>query len=179
MTLTFREVTLEDTRLLHSWMHEKHVIPYWKLNLPFKDYQTHVEKHLTDNHQKLLIGELNGKPMSYWESYWVQDDLIGNYYAFNRFDQGIHLLIGPSDFLGKGYIYPLLLTILAHKFNIRETAKVVAEPDIQNEKMIHVFKKCGFTPIKEVELPDKTGLLMFCERSLFERRWTDWQQNNF
>ncbi|MGP4038749.1 GNAT family N-acetyltransferase [Gracilibacillus sp. D59] len=179
LILTFREVTMKDVNLLHSWMHEKHVIPYWRLNLPFKDYQAHVKEFLADDHQTLLIGEINGSAMSYWESYWVKDDVIGNYYEFNRFDQGIHLLIGSESYLGKGYIYPLLLTILYHKFQVSETTKVIAEPDIRNAKMIHVFKKCGFTPIKEIELPDKKGLLMFCERDVFERRWTDWKQNKF
>nr|WP_139343288.1 GNAT family N-acetyltransferase [Virgibacillus siamensis] len=178
-TITFREVTMKDVSLLHSWMHEKHVIPYWQLNLPLREYQKHVEKFLADNHHVLLIGETGGTPISYWESYWVKGDVIGNYYAFNRFDQGIHLLIGPPSYLGKGYIYPLLLTILFHKFKVSETTKVVAEPDVRNEKMIHVFRKCGFIPVKKVNLPDKTGLLMFCERSAFERRWTDWQQNKF
>jgi RimJ/RimL family protein N-acetyltransferase len=179
LILTYREVTIKDVSLLHSWMHEIHVIPYWKLDLPFEKYKKHVEAFLADDHQTLLIGEINGSPMSYWESYWVKDDVIGNYYEFDRFDQGLHLLIGPKEYLGKGYIYPLLLTILFHKFKVSETMKIIAEPDIRNKKMIHVFKKCGFTPIKEVELPDKTGLLMFCERSVFERRWADWQQNKF
>jgi RimJ/RimL family protein N-acetyltransferase len=97
----------------------------------------------------------------------VNGDVIKNYYEFDEYDQGLHLLIGHKNYLGKGYIYPLLLSILKQKFQVTETKKVIVEPDIRNEKMIHVFKKCGFTPIKEVELPDKTGLLMFCEKSIF------------
>nr|WP_256470591.1 GNAT family N-acetyltransferase [Sporosarcina sp. Marseille-Q4943] len=179
LNLSFREVTMKDVSLLHSWMNEKHVIPYWKLDFPFEKYKKHLETFLADDHQKLLIGEIDGIPMSYWESYWVKGDMIGNYYKFEPYDQGIHLLIGHKGYLGKGYIYPLLLTILYHQFQVSETTKIIAEPDIQNKKMIHVFEKCGFTPIKEVELPDKTGLLMTCEREEFERRWTDWQQNKF
>jgi RimJ/RimL family protein N-acetyltransferase len=160
-------------------MNENHVVPYWKLDLSLSDYSIHLRNFLKCEHQTLLIGEIDGVPISYWESYWVKGDLIENYYEFNEYDQGVHLLIGDKDYLGKGLIYPLLMTILSHKFQVSQTEKVIAEPDVRNEKMIHVFKKCGFTPIKEVELPDKTGLLMFCERSKFERRWTDWQQNKF
>jgi RimJ/RimL family protein N-acetyltransferase len=179
-TISYRQVNLEsDVELLHSWMNEKHVVPYWKLDLPLSDYKLHLQKFLKDDHQTLLIGEIDGVPVSYWESYLVKGDLIGNYYEFDEYDQGIHLLIGHKAYLGKGYIYPLLLTILFHKFRVSETTKVIAEPDIRNEKMIHVFKKCGFIPIKEIELPDKTGLLMFCERGVFERRWADWQKNKF
>jgi RimJ/RimL family protein N-acetyltransferase len=178
--ISFREVNFDrDVKLLHSWMNEKHVVPYWKLDLSLSDYSLHLRNFLKYKHQTLLIGEIDGVPISYWESYWVKGDLIGTYYEFDEYDQGVHLLIGDKDYLGKGIIYPLLMTILSQKFRVSQTEKVIAEPDVQNEKMIYVFKKCGFTPIKEVELPDKTGLLMFCERNSFERRWTDWQQNKF
>ncbi|MEM1506039.1 GNAT family N-acetyltransferase [Domibacillus sp. 8LH] len=179
-TISFRHVSMEeDVERLHLWMHEKHVIPFWNLNISFENYTAHLQRFLQDDHQTLLIGELGGVPMSYWESYWVKDDIIGTRYPFGEYDQGIHLLIGPKEFLGKGFIYPMLLTILYKKFQVVETNQIIAEPDIRNEKMIHVFKKCGFQPVKEVELPDKTGLLMICERKVFERRWTDWQTNKF
>jgi acetyl CoA:N6-hydroxylysine acetyl transferase len=179
-TISFRYVSMEeDLERLHSWMHEKHVIPFWNLNISLADYTAHLQKFLQDDHQTLLVGELDGIPMSYWESYWVKDDLIGNYYAFDEYDQGLHLLIGPREFLGKGFIYPLLMTILHKKFQVAETQKIIAEPDIRNGKMIHVFKRCGFQPVKEVELLDKTGLLMIGERKVFERRWIDWQTGKF
>ncbi len=177
--VSFRGVTESDAPLLHGWMHEPHVIPYWQMDIPFEDYRNHLEHALADDHQKLLIGTINGRPISYWETYWVKDDLIGNYYDFNAYDQGIHLLIGNKDYLGKGYIYPLLMTMLHHQFQASKTKKVIAEPDIQNEKMIHVFERCGFSRMKEIDLPDKRGLLMACSRKSFERRWTDWQQNRF
>jgi RimJ/RimL family protein N-acetyltransferase len=109
----------------------------------------------------------------------VKGDIIDGYYEWDEYDQGIHLLIGPKAFLGKGFIYPLLLTILHKKFQVNETNRIVAEPDVRNEKMIHVFQKCGFQPVREVHLPGKTGLLMICERKGFERRWADWQENKF
>ena len=62
---------------------------------------------------------------------------------------------------------PLLKAMVNMQFAVPETKKVIAEPDIRNKKMIHVFEKCGFRPIKPVNLPDKTGLLMFCERERF------------
>jgi len=178
--ISFRHVKIaDDLNRLHSWMHEEHVIPFWNLTISLENYRIHLEKFIQDDHQTLLIGELDGVPMSYWESYWVKDDIIGEYYEFDEYDQGIHLLIGEKEFLGKGLIYPLLLTILYKKFQVSNTKQVIAEPDIRNEKMIHVFKKCGFQAVKEVELPDKTGLLMSCERKVFERRWTDWQIKKF
>ncbi|HEX7063889.1 MAG TPA: GNAT family N-acetyltransferase, partial [Bacillales bacterium] len=134
-------------------------------------FRDHLRKALADSHQTLYIGELDGVPMSYWESYWVRDDVIGKYYDFEQNDQGVHLLIGPEPFLGRGYALPLLRAMVAFQFQAEGTDLVVAEPDIRNKKMIHIFKKCGFEAQNEIDLPDKSGLLMFCRREVFERRW--------
>lgn len=104
--------------------------------------------------------------MSYWESYWVKGDIIEDYYESEEGDQGIHLLIGDPDYLGKGLALPFLRAMVKFQLLTSTTNKVMAEPDIRNAKMIHLFEKCGFTPIKEIELPDKTALLMSCTRGI-------------
>lgn len=167
-TIAFRSVTLEeDLHRIHRWMNEPHVIPFWKLNFSLEKIQAHLEKALGDKHQTLYIGMLDGVPMSYWESYWAIDDIIGNYYPAEKADQGIHLLIGETVFLGKGYALPLLRAMTKFQFQHSETSKIITEPDARNAKMIHVFKRCGFEFQKEVDLPDKTGALMFCHRENF------------
>ncbi|WP_205093093.1 GNAT family N-acetyltransferase [Thalassobacillus pellis] len=170
--ITFRKVDYEkDLRRIYQWMHEEHVIPFWHLDFPFQRFSRHLEKALADQHQTLYIGEVDGTAMSYWESYWVNGDIVQEYYDAAPYDQGVHLLIGDTAFLGKGYALPLLRSMVDYQFSNADTEKVIAEPDIRNEKMIHVFKKCGFEPVKPIQLPDKTGLLMFCDRTTFEKRW--------
>jgi acetyl CoA:N6-hydroxylysine acetyl transferase len=170
--IAFRQVTLEaDLQRIHQWMNEPHVVPFWKLNLPLEKIQAHLEKALADQHQTLYIGLLDDVPMSYWESYWAIDDLIGNYYPAQKSDQGIHLLIGETNFLGKGYALPLLRAITKFQFQTPETEKIITEPDSQNAKMIHIFQQCGFEFQKQVGLPDKTGALMFCDRHRFQSLW--------
>ncbi|WP_100404188.1 GNAT family N-acetyltransferase [Bacillus solitudinis] len=172
--ISFRQVKLEDDlERLHYWHNQAHVIPFWKQNFPLLDYKAHLQKLLCDRHQTLYIGHVNGEPMSYWECYWTKDDIIANYYQLEEEDQGIHLLFGPKEFLGKGLALPFLRAMTAFLFQSEGTSKIVAEPDVRNEKMIHIFKKCGFEAQNEIELPDKRGLLMFCERATFFRRWKD------
>ncbi|AFC33262.1 GNAT family N-acetyltransferase [Paenibacillus mucilaginosus] len=170
--ISFRPVTLEeDFERLFDWQHQTHVIPFWNLNISREAYRAHLEAFLADTHQTLYIGELDGVPMSYWEAYWCDRDIIGKYYDALPGDQGIHLLIGPPEYLGKGYALPLLQAMTAFQFQRGETDKIIAEPDARNSKMIHVFEQCGFVFQKHVDLPDKTGALMFCERSRFDRSW--------
>ncbi len=171
--ISFRKVEFErDVDMIHTWMTEDHVHPFWNLNIPIDKFREHLKKALNDDHHTLFIGCLDDVPMSYWEAYWVKGDVLEKMYGAAPHDQGVHLLIGDKEFLGKGYSLPLLREMVRFQFQDERTEKVMAEPDIRNEKMIHVFKKCGFEPNGSVELPDKTGLLMTCERGEFEKRWT-------
>lgn len=171
-TIAFRPVVLgEDLQRLHQWMNHPHVIPFWKLNFSLGKFQDHLEKALSDSHQTLYIGLLDGVPMSYWESYWAADDIVARHYPALASDQGIHLLIGPPEYLGKGYALPLLRAMTRFQLQHPATQKIIAEPDIRNAKMIHVFERCGFVFQKPIALPDKTGALMMCDRTKFEERW--------
>ncbi|WP_442954388.1 GNAT family N-acetyltransferase [Paenibacillus sp. MMS18-CY102] len=161
----FRPVSLElDFERLLRWQHEPHVIPFWKLNISEQAYREHLEAFLADDHQTLYIGLLGGEPMSYFEAYWANRDIIGRYYDPHPEDQGIHLLIGEPSYLGRGYAAPLLKTMMRMLLQHGRTEKLVAEPDVRNDKMIHIFSSCGFEWSQDVELPDKTGALMFASR---------------
>ena len=168
--ITFRPVDLEDLPLIHNWMNQPHVIPFWDLAYDMERMQQHLQKALADPHQTLYIGLLDDVPMSYWESYWATDDIVARYYPAHPADQGIHLLIGSPEFLVKGYDLPLLRAMTFFQFQHSETLKIVTEPDSRNYKMIHVFKRCGFEFQTEIELPDKKAALMFCKRQNFMGR---------
>lgn len=164
-TIAFRLVELErDLSLIHNWMNQPYVIPFWNLAFDLKQMRSHLEAATSDSHQTLYIGYLDDEPMSYWESYWAIDDIVAQYYPAHVADQGIHLLIGSPDYLGKGYALPLLRAMVSFQFQHAATQKIIAEPDRRNHKMIHVFQRCGFKRQTEIDLPDKRALLMFCDR---------------
>jgi acetyl CoA:N6-hydroxylysine acetyl transferase len=168
-TIAFRRMTLEqDLERLHDWMNRPHVVPFWRLNRPLEELRTHFERALRVPHQTLHIGLLDSVPMSYWETYWAVDDVIACCYRPDPSDQGVHLLIGPPEFLGKGLALPLLRAMVRLLFHHVQTKKIVAEPDIRNARMIHVFERCSFEFVKRIQLPDKEAALMFCHRQRFE-----------
>ncbi|WP_347862923.1 GNAT family N-acetyltransferase [Salimicrobium sp. PL1-032A] len=170
-TISFRKAVESDLELVHKWMQEPHVHPFWQLNLPLEAFGVHFRKALNDSHQTVYIGLMDNEPMSYWESYWVEGDVLEESYETRPYDQGVHLLIGEKGYLGKGYALPLLRAMVSFQFEHEKTEKVVAEPDRRNEKMIHVFEKCGFRKVAPITLPDKQAMLLFCDRKEFEKRW--------
>ncbi|TYP70618.1 GNAT family N-acetyltransferase [Paenibacillus methanolicus] len=168
-TIGFRKVTLEaDFERLHAWHREPHVVPFWQLAIPADKYRAHLEAFLADSHQTLYIGMLDGEPMSYFESYWAERDVLAGAYEAEPGDQGIHLLIGPSAYLGKGYAAPLLQAMMRLQLREGGTRRLVAEPDARNAKMIHIFEQCGYAFQRHIELPDKTAALMIAARNRAE-----------
>lgn len=166
----FRPVRLEaDLGRLHAWLNSDHVLPYWQLDDPLPVFRKKLAEKLADGHLTPYLGCLDHTPMSYWERYWAADDVIADYYDADPADQGIHLLIGPPEYLGEGYAEPLLRAMTAFQFRHPETRRVVTEPDVRNDVVIHVFEACGFEPVREISMDEKEALLMVCERERFER----------
>jgi acetyl CoA:N6-hydroxylysine acetyl transferase len=168
-TISFRQVSVErDLGRLHAWLNSDHVLPYWEIDDPLPVFRSTLVEKVADEHMTPYIGHLDHVPMSYWECYWAADDEIADCYDAHPTDQGIHLLIGPTEYLGKGYAVPLLRAVTAMQFRHPETDRIVTEPDVRNETVIHVFEQCGFEPRREIELPEKDALLMICERERFQ-----------
>jgi len=172
--ISFRPLTVEeDLQRIHDWMNRPHVIPFWQMAWSVGKIEGYLRALVDDPHVTPYVGCLDEDPMSYWEAYWADDDVVGACYPAEKDDQGIHLLIGPPGYLGRGYALPLLRAMTASLFRHAPTQKVVAEPDVRNAKMIHVFQKCAFGRQRDIQLPDKRAALMFCRREGFERRFAD------
>ncbi|MFB1063420.1 GNAT family N-acetyltransferase [Natrinema sp. H-ect4] len=165
----FREVDLgRDLGRLHQWLNQSHVLPYWTQDDPLPKVRDTITERAANEDQTLYIGYLDHVPMSYWETYWAVEDRVARYYDADLADQGIHLLIGPPEYLGHSHAKPLIETMLAFQFQHPETQRVVVEPDVRNEKVIHIFEKCGFKHHKQIQLDDKRAQLMICRRETFE-----------
>lgn len=166
--IAFRPATVEeDLHRVHDWMNRDHVVPFWDLARPIEGIREYVEEGLADDHQTPYIGCLDGEPMSYWEAYLASDDIVGRYYDADPADRGVHLLIGPAEYLGRSLALPLLRAMTAFQLSYPGTEKIVAEPDARNSRMIHVFERCGYERAHEIDLPDKRAVLMFCNKARF------------
>lgn len=166
-----RQVSLErDLGRLHTWLGTEHVKPYWQLDLPLPAFRDELAAKLADDHLTPYVGYVDHVPMSYWECYWAADDDVANHYDAEPADRGLHLLIGPEEYLGQGYAVPLARAVLEMQFRHPETDRVIAEPDVRNEQVIHLAQFCGFEPRTEFyfEEVEKDAQLLICERDRFE-----------
>ncbi|MBV0925898.1 acetyltransferase [Halomicroarcula limicola] len=169
--LSLRPATVErDLGRLHRWLGSDHVKPYWRLDVPLPEFREALRSKIATDHLTPYIGCLDHVPMSYWECYWAAEDDVANHYEAAPHDQGVHLLIGPEEYLGRGYALPLLRAVVAMQFRYPETQRIIAEPDARNEKVRHIFERCGFEMQKEFHFDEaeKDAVLLICERERFE-----------
>jgi acetyl CoA:N6-hydroxylysine acetyl transferase len=154
-----------DLDLVHGWMRQPHVAPFWGLDVPRAELAAYLSAAAADDHQQVLIGCVDGRPVSYWELYWAARDRLAAYYPAEPCDQGVHLLIGPPELTGRGLGRALLGAVVAWQLR-REpaTRRVIAEPDVRNAASLRVFERCGFRRVAELALPEKRAALMVRER---------------
>jgi acetyl CoA:N6-hydroxylysine acetyl transferase len=154
-----------DLDLVHGWMRQRHVAAFWELDVPRAELAGYLERTAGDQHREALIGCVDGRPVSYWELYWAARDQLAAYYPAHPLDQGVHLLIGPPELVGRGLGRALLGTLVGWLLE-REPAsqRVVAEPDVRNAASLRLFERCGFRRAGELELPCKRAALMVRER---------------
>lgn len=165
-TFELRQLTDADYPLLAEWMNDPEVAEFWLLAGPESVTRSHVAQVSADGHSVSYLGLLDGEPMSYWELYRADQDELAAHYDARPFDGGVHLLLGPSRFRGKGLGAQLLGEVCERMFaGEPRMRRIVAEPDVRNERSVRAFARAGFAQVGVLELPDKTAALMVKERS--------------
>lgn len=158
-------VSTDDYELLTAWMNDPEVAEFWELDGPPERTLAYLTEQRRSTHAAAYIGTLDGTPMSYWELYWADLDPLAAHYDAKPYDGGIHLLLGPGEFRGRG-LGARLLRDVADVVFLRgdEVRRVVAEPDVRNVRSIAAFERAGFVRAADLELPTKRAALMIKTR---------------
>ena len=154
-----------DLRTVHAWMNDPEVAEFWRKALPLGGIESYLHGQLGSAHSHPCIGELDGVPMSYWELYRADLDALADHYPARPHDAGVHLLVGPADYRGRGLAAPMLATVSSWQLAADPRAdRVVAEPDIENRRSILAFERAGFCRAGDIDLPAKRAALMVRNR---------------
>lgn len=170
-TISFRPVRMDrDLGRLHKWLGYDHVAEFWELDMPLPAFRDHLAGKLAEDYLTPYIGYIDHVPMSYWEIYWPSEYELDAYYDAEPGDRAGHLLIGPSEYVRGGYARALWRAMGLMLFSHPETERVVGEPDVDNDVVIHLLEQCGFEANKDFyfEEADKDARLMICNQEAFE-----------
>ncbi|NMH69013.1 acetyltransferase [Bacillus sp. RO3] len=146
-------------------MHQPHIAPFWKLNLPMPEFKQWLKQSIESDHKDIYIGSINGEPVCYLIAYSIEKDPIKEYYEYQNGDLGMHLLIGPRSHLnredGISIIRSMILFLFDHYKGAR---RIIGEPDIRNRIVIPILKKLGGNVISQVHLENKKATLIVGEK---------------
>ncbi|MFC7964095.1 GNAT family N-acetyltransferase [Streptomyces cinereoruber] len=157
-----------DLPLLTRWMNDPAVAAFWELAGPETVTADHLRAQLEgDGRSVPCLGLLDGTPMSYFEIYRADLDLLARHYPARPHDTGLHLLIGSTADRGRGVGTTLLRAVADLVLDHRpRCTRVLAEPDLRNTPSVSAFLGGGFRYAAEVDLPDKRAALMIRDRTL-------------
>ncbi|MFF7242788.1 GNAT family N-acetyltransferase [Embleya sp. NPDC008237] len=161
--------TKRDLPLLHAWMNDPDIARWWELAGDEEVVRRHLANQAVRTHHHAYLGCLDDEPISYWELYRADLDNLARHYPARPHDVGIHLLVGPAAWRGRGIGSLLLRAVTELVLRAApDTMRVVAEPDVRNEASLAAFARAGFHRFGDVELPDKRAALMMRGRAARE-----------
>lgn len=163
---SLRRVDLaHDLERIHAWMNDPEVARFWEMAQPARQIEAYLRQQVAGGHSTPYLGCLDGEPMSYWELYRADLDPLAHHYAARPRDAGVHLLLGPASCRGRGLGAQVLRAVADWQLAVEVYAeRVVAEPDVRNERSVRAFERAGFRQVRELSLPDKRAALMVRER---------------
>ncbi|WP_435827246.1 GNAT family N-acetyltransferase [Actinoplanes philippinensis] len=121
---------------------------------------------LDSHHAYLLL--LDGGPIGVFQTYEPSQDPVGECYDVLPGDFGLHLLLDASGRELPHLTSAVFPALLRHLFAEPGRRRIIAEPDIRNERMISRLQREGFTLGPEIDLGHKKAQLTFLERVRFE-----------
>ena len=148
-----------DIDLVHGWMQQPHVAPWWHLAGPRDGVRDYLYARRRMRHRDCWIASDSRRPVAYLETFVVSDDPLARRYDAQPGDRGFNLLVGPPELLGSGTGQRLvrrLVTVLLGQVGI---TRVVCECDARNMRLIAFCRALGARPVATLAPPCSAVLL--------------------
>jgi RimJ/RimL family protein N-acetyltransferase len=159
---------MSDFEVLYSWMHQPHIAPFWKLNVNRDDFQAYLTRTLEASHKRVFLCFLDQKPAGYLIAYSIQHDPIKEYYQAEHGDLGMHLLIGPREWLNRDHGLMIARAMTAFLMEKYSCSRIIGEPDSRNRIVIPILKEMGGYVADTIYLPHKKATLIIGEKERFQ-----------
>lgn len=158
--------------LVHHWMQEPHVAPWWGLAGPVEDVGAYLAAQDDAPHLQAWIASVDRQPFAYVETYLAGEDPLadqlraaGSAVELGATDRGWHLLVGNPAELGTGSARLLGRAVLHHLFTDPTVQRVVCEPDARNGRMLRYCAALGHEELDRVDLPAKRAAILAVSRN--------------
>jgi len=162
-----RPAVASDAPRIALWMSQPHIRRWWHQDWSVERWAQEIERQLAGEHSVPCVAAVDAEDFGYVELYRVRHDRLAEHYVSDEHDWGVHVAIGDITRVGHG-LGRQLLRALADGLLRADPAcpRVVAEPDIENTPSVRAFVAAGFEQQAELQLPEKTALLMVRPRTV-------------
>jgi acetyl CoA:N6-hydroxylysine acetyl transferase len=160
--VAFRTFDAEaDLELVHAWMQQPHVAPWWELEGPVALVRSFLERQSRLTYlDQWIVTDDERRAFAYAETYRVPEDPIAAYYDAKPGDRGFHLLVGPPELLGSGIAQSLVVHLVTRLLGQFGIDRIVCEPDARNTRMLALCRSLGAEEIQTLELSDRRRILL-------------------
>lgn len=121
---------------------------------------------LPTHHAFLLRRE--GEPIVLLQTYEPEHDPVGERYAVEPGDVGIHFFLGGRGAPTAGLTTRVYTALSAFLFAEPAVRRLVVEPDVGNDRAVALMTRLGFTLGPVIDLGHKRAQLAFLGRERFE-----------
>ncbi|MEV6506357.1 GNAT family N-acetyltransferase [Streptomyces sp. NPDC051642] len=167
-----------DAGTIHRWVSEQRA-SFWGMNGLTQSQVTEIYAHMDtlDTHHAHLVTR-DDEPVALLQTYDPAADRVGDCYAVEPGDIGIHLLLAPAGPDGDrpGWSAAVMGVLASYVLLGLDRRRVVVDPDVRNEKAIARFLRQGFVAgprvvlpevdIPDVFIPEKCAQLAFLPREV-------------
>ncbi len=160
--IAFRPLVLDDDlELVHGWMQQRHVAPWWELEGPIERVREYLERQAALAHlDQWIVTDDEREAFAYVETYRVADDPLAQLYDALPGDRGFHLLVGPPQLLGSGRAQALVSHLATCLLGQHGITRIVCEPDARNVRMLALCRALGGEELATLQLPDRRRVLI-------------------
>lgn len=149
--LTVRHLLEEDKGLLVKWLSDPEILQYYEGRDNPHD-EGKVAQHFFEDDEDVVrcVIEYGGTPIGYLQFYEVDEEERKIY----GYDDSTDLIYGMDQFIGepaywnKGIGTQLVRSVVAYLIRKNGANRIVMDPQIQNERAIRCYEKCGFEKVK-------------------------------
>jgi len=156
-----------DAATIALWMAQPHIRQWWQQDWSVERWAQALTAQASGEHSIPCMAALDSEDLGYVELYRVRYDRLAEYYAYEEHDWGVHVAIGDTTRVGRGIGRGLLRSLADALLRADPRCRrVVAEPDARNTPSVRAFAAAGFVSQGELQLPEKTALLMVRTRTV-------------
>ena len=165
--IAFRPLARSDFPLLHRWLHEPHVLQWWREPLDLADLEAKYGPAIDGREPAyVFVIEYQDQPAGWIQWYrWRDFPDHAQKLGAGADSAGIDLAIGEERLIGVGLGPAAIRAFITDVVSVDPAMRsVVTDPETNNQRSLRAFVKAGFRVTKTVRLEGETF-----ERSVVSR----------